>query len=261
MSSLTRMLAILDEFTVSLSVLSAEDIMSRLSYSRGTAYRYLRELTAAGLLTSVGGAYALGPRIIELDFSIRSSDPYIKIVQPIMRSLSDRLDCDILMSSYYQGRVIVRHHERGNEEFTMSYGRGRRMPLFLGAPSKIILASLPKSKLQKLFEDNIEQLSGSEFSDDWDEFYKQIKRIRRQGFALSRGELDEGNVGVSAPLKTDPPSSLTFVFSRTRFEIADEKRVGEIILSASEQANSLIAQMESGADNPVQWLDTSKRAG
>jgi len=252
MSSLSKMLAIFDEFSADTPTLTAEEIATRLGYSMGTAYRYLRELTAAGLLTGVGGAYALGPRIIEMDFLIRQSDPYMRIIQPIMRGLRNRLDCDVLMCNFYQGRIVVSHHERGSEQFTMSYGRGRRMPLLRGSPSKSILATLPKSKLRRLFDQEAGKADASDL--DWDSFYTEIKSIRRRGFALSKGELDPGNVGVAAALNIDPPGCLVFVFSGSRFEIADEKLVGEIICSAVEQANALIARLEKG-ESHIDWFN------
>jgi len=258
MSSLRRMLAILDEFSLEQPVLTAEELMERLSYSRGTVYRYLKELTLSGLLASVGGGYALGPKVIELDYTIRQTDPYITVVRPIMRALGDRLDCDVLMCSFYQGRVVVLHHERGADNLTMSYGRGRRMPTFLGAPSKSIIASLPKAKLKRLFESGAIEIGQSKFPSEWDAFYAEIKSIRRKGYALSKGELDAGNVGVAAPLKTDPPASLAFVFPGSRFEIADESRVADIIRNAAGQANSLIARMEHGQDG-IDWFDPASK--
>ncbi len=49
-SNLTRMLALFNAFSAEHPVLKAEDIMARMGYSRGTAYRYVRELVDAGFL-------------------------------------------------------------------------------------------------------------------------------------------------------------------------------------------------------------------
>lgn len=44
------MLALFNAFSAEHPVLKAEDIMARMGYSRGTAYRYVRELVDAGFL-------------------------------------------------------------------------------------------------------------------------------------------------------------------------------------------------------------------
>ncbi|CAH1387951.1 conserved hypothetical protein [Candidatus Nitrotoga sp. M5] len=254
MSSLARMLAILDEFTVETKILTVDDVVNRLGYNRGTAYRYLRELTNSSLLAHVGSAFTLGPKVVEMDYLIRQNDPYMDILQPLMRQLSDGLDCDILLCSNYQGRTVVSHHERGQEHLYLSYSRGRRMPLFLGAPSKLILASLPKAKLRRLFEENIEQVQNSAFSPDWETLYAEIKMIRRNGYAISKSELDQGYVGVSAALATNPPGSLSLIFSASRFELINEKLVVNIILKAASKANDLILQMKND-ENLVDWFN------
>ena len=94
MSSQKKMLAVLDVFTPAHPLLTAEDVMSRLGYSRGTAYRYIRELCDAGLLTRVGGCYALGPRIIELDFNIRQWDPVLRASQSSQNALRGEHEVD-----------------------------------------------------------------------------------------------------------------------------------------------------------------------
>ncbi|MFP3700510.1 helix-turn-helix domain-containing protein, partial [Burkholderia sp. SIMBA_013] len=45
MSTLKRALAILDLFSLATPVLTAEEIISKLSYSAPTGYRYIRDLS------------------------------------------------------------------------------------------------------------------------------------------------------------------------------------------------------------------------
>ena len=68
MSQLIKILQVLDLFNESRNTLSAEDIPSLLGVSRTTAFRYMKQLCDAGLLTKLSGRYALGARIIQLDY-------------------------------------------------------------------------------------------------------------------------------------------------------------------------------------------------
>ncbi len=253
MSSLKRMLEIIDLYSVRQPLLTAEEIATKLSYSRGSTYRYLKELVAAGLLVNIAGGYAPGPRVIELDFVIRQNDPYSGIVLPVMRSLNERLQCEVLACSYYRGRVVVSHQFRGTDNLTISYGRGRRMPMFLGAGSKAIMASMNKRELKQIFDANEEQRRAQNVTSDWEIFFADIRKIRRRRYAISYAELDEGNVGIAAPLKLKPYGSVVLVFTQTRFDIIDEKRVITMLMEAVEQANALIANIEAGG-TPVDWL-------
>lgn len=70
----------------------------------------------------------------------------------------------------------------------MSFGRGRRMPMFRGAMSLCILAALPRAQLRKLHEE-----SGAEAADmPWETLLAEVKQLRRQGYAYTEGALDPG---------------------------------------------------------------------
>ncbi len=245
-SSLTRMLAVFDTFSAQQPVLSAEDIMARLGYSRGTAYRYLRELVAVGLLTRVSGAaYTLGPRIIELDYAIRQCDPVLSVAIPNMQTLAKKLQCDVLLTNFYEDRVVVTHQERGDDDVTVSYGRGRVMPVFLGAPSKAILAWLPTARQKRLYAERTSEAADAGLGNRWEDFKAKLTALRKQGHCVSHAELDPGNVGVAVPLTTDTArgeGSLGLVFSRARYEIIDKALVIQVLQATAKQIDSQLAQ-------------------
>src|SRR5690606_430214 len=78
MSSLTKMLSVLDIFSSENPSWTIEEMAEHLGYAVPTMYRYVKELTKAGLLRNISAArYGLGTRIIELDYQIRNADPLI----------------------------------------------------------------------------------------------------------------------------------------------------------------------------------------
>ena len=101
------------------------------------------------------------PRCIQLDYVIRESDPLLKAAGPVMRELRDRNGCDVLLASMFGDSIVAIHHERGTDPTTISYSRGRQMPLFRGAGSKAILATLPCSRQQRIVEAHADALASS----------------------------------------------------------------------------------------------------
>lgn len=262
MSSLKRMLSVLDVFSPDEPVLGADTIMGRMGFSRGTTYRYLRELAGSGLLTHLNGGYALGPRIIELDHAIRQCDPALRAGQPVMRALCRQFDCDVLLTSFFENRVIVSHHERGGEPITMSFGRGRQMPLFQGCGSKMILASLPRARQKRLYETHSDAIAASGLGSNWVEFRAALDLIRRAGHAISIGELNEGNVGVAAPIVPHPPGwpgSLCLVFSAARYGIIDKALVVKVVVAAAECICHRIRNLPD-PDEAIVWLPITRLA-
>ena len=250
MSSLSRMLGILDLFGAESPVFSAEEIITRLKYSRPTGYRYVRELIAAGLLVRAPGGYSLRPRIIELDWLIRRHDPVLAKSREAIRELVARTGCSVTQMGIYGDRIVTIHHERGPEALEISFDRGRPMPLFRGAPSRVILAFLPRARMQRVFERHRAELSPEQRKRGFGGFYEQMQGVRRDGYSVSHGELDRDRVGVAAPVfRRDRAvaGSVCLVLSRVRYETANAGLLVGRLLEATARISQALEPIESVA--------------
>jgi DNA-binding IclR family transcriptional regulator len=126
MNKFARMIDVLDLYSDTDTLLTAEDIAQRLEVSRPTAFRYVRELTVAGFLANYSGRYSLGARIITLDYRIRQSDPVLKAARAVMKALSAETGCSTVLCRMYNEEVINVHDEVGYGDPGVSFsGRGR----------------------------------------------------------------------------------------------------------------------------------------
>ncbi|MBO6538020.1 MAG: HTH domain-containing protein [Rhizobiaceae bacterium] len=200
----SRVLAIMQLFLGDQRVWTAEAIGRALDVSTSTAYRYVKELCAAGILDPVIGAgYALGPAIMQYDYRLRETDPIIQTARPIMQNLIDRTDqrIDVILCRRFRDCVLCIHQENGRDPHPpTSYARGVAMPLFLGATSKVILAHLPAKGLQRLYLENERKIRERLSDATWKSFKDQLAIIRRDGYCLTRSEIAEGRVGLAAPI-------------------------------------------------------------
>src|SRR5215475_1244455 len=150
-----RLLSVLALFTLDRPEWTVDNAAAELEVSTTTAYRYFKQLTKAGLISPVSGAsYTLGPAIIQMDRQIQISDPMLTAARPVMADLVQYAaeGATVLLCRLFHDRVMCVHQVmgRGPQE-PVSYERGRLMPLFRGATSKIILACLPARTLKSLF--------------------------------------------------------------------------------------------------------------
>jgi DNA-binding IclR family transcriptional regulator len=246
-TSLARMLDVLSVFSASEPVLTADDIIRRLDYTRPTAYRYIRELCAAGLLSRFASGYALGPRVIELDYVIRLADPVLKVVKAPMRDLADRYGCEVVLLSMYGAKVVTVHEEKGSDAPRVSYGRGHPMPLFRGAGSKVIMAYLPAAKQKKLFLQHQVEEAGRALGTQCKKFSTPLRKIRATGYDVSKGELDASNVGVGAPIfgtNGDVRESIALILSNSRYQIADKALLFETLKKTADSISRQIAEQK-----------------
>jgi DNA-binding IclR family transcriptional regulator len=233
MSSVAKVLSILEFFNSDTPLLTAEEINSKLGCSRPQAYRYIRELNEKGFLTRFAGGYSLGPKIIELDFFIRMGDPLLQVSVPLIRDLRDRLACDITLVKMFGDHLVAIYHEQFVDSRAVGFSRGRPMPIFRGCGYKVILAYLPSVRQKRLFDKYPEAVKASALGHTWEEMRTDLRKIRKAGYAVSIGELEPLNAGIAVPILGDesstPPPALTLVVPRARYETSNTEMLIQIV--------------------------------
>lgn len=246
-SSGDRLLSVLGLFTVEQPQWTVDDAARQLGVSGPTAYRYFKRLTGAGLISPVSGAsYTLGPAIIQMDRQIQVSDPMLRAARGVMNTLISRAGdgAALLLCRLFHDRVMCVHQVlgRGPQE-PVSYERGRLMPLFRGATSKIILAHLPVRTLKSLFEQNSAEIAKAGLGASLEQFRASLAAIRRAGVVVTHGEIDPGRVGVGAPLFDRDRSilgSLSFALPAGRADSALVGRLTPMLIAGAREIERLM---------------------
>mgnify|MGYP003345709266 FL=1 len=252
MSSLTKLLSILEFFQVGNAYMTAEEIVSKLGCSRPQGYRYIKELCTAGLLTRFSGAYSLGPRIIELDFIIRSADPLMQIARPAIHELSQRVGCDVTLVKLFGEHLVALHHEQYVHNNSIGYSRGRPMPIFRGCGFKLVLAHLPTLRQKHFFDNYQEAVQCSTLGKTWEEMRADLKKIRKRGYATSEGELDTEKVGIAAPVfelgPKAPPCALTLIVPAARYATSNQQLLAELVKDVASDISRRLERFETQAN-------------
>lgn len=198
-----KLLSVLRLYSPKKSEWTVEEAAAAIGVSISTSYRYFRTLCKIGLLDPFhGSTYVLGPAIIEFDRQIRMNDPMIRVGQPVMKRLSARSGgMRSLLCRVYRNCVMCIHQEGESlERNPVSYERGRPMPMFRGAASKIIFANLPPRTLRSIYQRFSREIAEAGLGKDWESVTANLRRIRKAGVLIARGEVDRGMVGVGAPI-------------------------------------------------------------
>ncbi len=204
MTTADRVLSVLGLFTLERPEWTVDEAAQTLGLSQSTAYQYFRSLVNAGLVVAFrSGRYVLGPAIIALDRQTRRCDPFIQAAQAPMHDLGEAASgVGLALLCRLYGFTVMCVDEAAQEPpgFAVSYERGRPMPLARGAASKIILAHLPPRLLRRFHEMEADAVRDAGLGGDWDAFKQTLRDIRKAGYCLTRGDLDSGLTGISAPV-------------------------------------------------------------
>lgn len=202
-SSADKLLAILDLFGESQIALDAETISRELGLAQSTCYRYLKSLVERGyLVTSIGGGYALGPQIMNLEYRMRMSDPLIRIAEPVVQELAADFPGISMICRVYRElfvSVLSKISPDAAPEMMPQQQRGRALPLVRGATARIIQAHLPRHRLEKLFADHAAEFAAMGFA-RLEDLQSVLKSVRRTGSSVAYGEVRPGINAASAPI-------------------------------------------------------------
>jgi DNA-binding IclR family transcriptional regulator len=244
-SSSDRVLRVLDLFTEQHSVWTADMLIDELGLGRATVYRYIRALLESGFLTALGGgSFGLGPRFIEIDRQIRMTDPLLQVAPPVMAELREVAGTQLLCR-FYGLQVLSIFEDKTDMRIKSPFDRGRSLSLFVGSPSRIILANLPTARLQRLFLDHAPEIAASRLGANWSEFRDKMKAVRETGYAVA-SDLDKTLIGVTAPIflaEDTVTASLCLVRVRAEVDDAAIAQLAEFAMDAGATISRRLQRM------------------
>jgi DNA-binding IclR family transcriptional regulator len=151
-----KLLATFGLFTLEEPEWTVEEAADCLGLAVSTTYRYFRSLSDAGLISPfTTGRYVLGPAIVQLDRQTRLLDPLLKAAQSVMQKGVEELQIPgvLLLCRLFRNQVMCIHQEFVDRpSSTISYERGRPMPLYRSAASKAILAYMPARTVHNFYK-------------------------------------------------------------------------------------------------------------
>jgi DNA-binding IclR family transcriptional regulator len=238
MSGIDRYIRVLNLFTTEKSIWTAQEVASALNVPTSTTYRTMRELARVNMLEpTMEGHYRLGSAFIEFDRRTRLTDPLVLVGEPMLTDIAyhANIPCVAVLARLYGNTVMcIADTRSAGSAVQTSYERGRPRPLMRGATSKVILAQLTMRRLSKLLalaDSSDQPVSSSEAA-----FRDELTLIRKNGYCVARGEVDEGRVGIAVPISIPEQAliaSLSLVIDAASSTESIERRLVLLLVSSA----------------------------
>ncbi|WP_400162854.1 IclR family transcriptional regulator [Brevibacillus sp. TJ4] len=191
-----RALEILLCFTDSTD-LGLSEIATRLSLHKSTVHRLLATLENKGFLIRdvQTEKYRLGFRVWELSANLTHNDDPATVLLPEMERLRDLVEETISLYIRDGMERIRIQAVQSRQPIRRVAPVGARMPLTVGASSKVLVAYAGEHVLHELLHEQ-------EWPDyvDRESYLEQLEQIRELGFATSVEERELGTAAVAAPI-------------------------------------------------------------
>ena len=240
--SIQKACKILKCFTHEKSVFKINELCEKVGYSKSTVHRICITLEKEGFLIrdKDRSVFILSPKIYELGMvaidkvNIRST--IFKFMEDIVRETGE--STALYIRHNFQ-RICIEKLESTND-LRQIVILGKPLPLCIGASGKVLLVWMP-SELQKSYLRILKKNPPQYFKRSVDQLEKELKEIKRQGFAISSGERVPDSTSVSVPIfKIDGEVlALTVLGPSLRIDDDKIKRMVGIVQEVSNKINYL----------------------
>lgn len=183
------------------------DISRHTGFSKSTVHRVLKLLEQSQMVVqdTINRCYHLGPLITKLSSNtISTHQRLISCADAEMRRLAYISEETVVMDIMMGLKYMSLHEIASQHNLRVSMPAKKNWPLFsniyAGAPVKVLLAQLDENKLRILMDIvDIPVLTERTITDK-KRLAEQLVDIRRQGYAVTRGERVMGTICVAVPI-------------------------------------------------------------
>jgi IclR family transcriptional regulator, pca regulon regulatory protein len=204
-----RGLAVIRCFSESSPTLSIADVAKATGLNRSTARRFLHTLEAHGYVGCERGRYSLRPRILELGYSYLSSISVDEILQQELLRLAERLheSCSAGVLDGHDVVFVARAQTSYPRVMTLALTVGTRIPAYLTALGRVLLADLPEDQLDEYLRTAELHKQTQNTVSDPEQLRKQILGVRAKGYCIMDQEIEMGVRAAAVPVRrTNKPT-------------------------------------------------------
>jgi len=200
--SVERAIAVLKSFSLEQPERGVGELGRELGLHKSTVSRLMTTLERGGLLVRDPATrrYRLGVDLIGLAAQVVSYMDVREVARPVLRQLAEVCQETVNLAVLDAGQVIDLDQFAPRMHHVTIIGWGRwRMPLHCTAAGKVLLAHLPQDELERTLPPQLERFTPHTIT-DIDDLLQELERVRHQGYAFAREELEEGLNAIAAPI-------------------------------------------------------------
>lgn len=200
--SLMRILGLLDAIAKEPAGLTLARLNVLIGAPKSSLLMLLRPLVAGGYLVHEGGRYSLGGAAFQLASTIQAAGGLPRMMRPWLEKICALTGESVFLAVLDEDAGISEYIDGVQSPQAVRYwvDVGARRELYAGSAGKVFLAYKSKAWRERY-------LNSVEFTQKTPktimnkaELKRQIERVQRDGYAVSRGEAIDGAAGMAAPV-------------------------------------------------------------
>lgn len=247
LSSVTNSLRLLEELAA-VPEAGVSELARGLGVSKSTVDRILRTFAARGFVEQNPETrrYRLSLKIAALAEGVRSRTGIVEVARPFLKELDDRLQEGANLGVFLEGSLVYADSITSGQIFRIAARPGTTLPAYCTGAGKALLAFLPPDRLDRYLEELTPERHTANTLTTIPAIRAALEEIRRDGFALDRGELLEEAFCAAAPI-LGADGTATAAISITATQSHFESKREEIIAAVREAAAKISELVVTGS--------------
>lgn len=182
--------------------LSVTELSRELDMPVQSVHRILASLVEHGFAAQNPKTkkYKLGLTIMKYGFLMWDSLMLRTVARPFMEELSQKTKETIYLATRENGEGVYIDSVDSPQVLKISEPIGLKLPLFIGASNRVILAYLPRKTQEALLDEVDWETVPSLRPMSRQYIEEEILTIQKQGYAITEGEATAGTTGIGAPI-------------------------------------------------------------
>ena len=180
------------------------ELAEQLGFSPATVHRSLAGLMRHGFVQQGGsaGKYSIGMEVYRLALKVQPHLSLRNAAMPVMQELVAKCNEAAFLGFYDASRLQMMFVAVINSSHPLRYvvPINEWIPVHAGASGLAVMAFLPESERRAIVERRgLPRITEATFTDP-DRLEAELVKVRRRGYAFSRGQRTKGAVAIAAPI-------------------------------------------------------------
>ncbi|MDX2821658.1 IclR family transcriptional regulator C-terminal domain-containing protein [Streptomyces ipomoeae] len=199
--SFERGLAVIRAFDAEHPALTLSEVARTCELTRAAARRFLLTLVDLGYVHTDGRLFRLTPRVLELGYAYLSSLTLPDLAEPHLERLVAQVGESSSLCVLDGDDIVYVARVPTSRIMTATITVGTRFPAHVTSVGRVILAQLPDEEIDaRLARADLRPLTDRTLVSA-DQLRAELRRVRRQGYAVVDQELEKGLRSVAAPVR------------------------------------------------------------
>ncbi|MCF7973265.1 MAG: IclR family transcriptional regulator [Phycisphaerae bacterium] len=216
------------------------EIAGRMEIPNNSVYRITSTLVSHKYLIRDDDSkrFRLSRKFLALGYASINEKNVVELSMDIMRQLRDVTRETVLLGTLLDDAMVVLEQVPGTHPFKFMLDAGSRVLLHTSAPGKALLAFLPASEQAAI----LARLTLTRFNTRTitrkSHFKKELEQVRKNGYAVDRGEQLEGVHCIGAPIMNQhgyPIAAIWITGPSERVQESSFEDLGEAIRSHAQK--------------------------